>query len=174
MGRELRRKEAKRAGKNVREAQKMSKEKPMTVKGLITIVAVVITLFVLTYILTGIFATKDIKLFNKKEKDEETTNSISNRILASDSLKQSDSSYYVYYYDSTNEDDEVREKTYDLLETVYRVDLNDDFNANFIGTPSGIVDSLEELKVSDPTIIRVENGKIVSFYNGKEEIKNIS
>ena len=172
MGRELRRKEAKRNGKNVKEVQK--KENYMTPKNLTIIMIVVVLLFALTYLLAGIFITKDIKLFNKKEtEEEETTNSISNRILASDSLKQSDSSYYVYYYDTTKEDDEVKSAVYSLTETVYRVDLNDDFNANFIGDPSGVVDSIENLKVSDPTVIKVTDGKITAFYNGKEAIKSI-
>ena len=172
MGRELRRKEAKRNGKNVKEVQQ-NREKPMTPKSLTIILGVVLLLFTLTYLLTSIFVTKDIKLFDKKETEEETTNSIMNRILASDSLKQSDSSYYVYYYDTTNEDDEVKDAIYDLVETVYRVDLNDDFNANFVGEPSGVVDAIENLKVSDPTVIKVDGGKIVAFYNGKEAIKNI-
>ena len=174
MGRELRRKEAKREGKNVKEAQKLNKEKPMTLKSFVIIMIFVIILFGLTYLLTGIFATKDIKLFNKKESEEETTNNIMNRILASDSLNQRETSYYVYYYDSTKEDEEVNEAIYDLIETVYRVDLSDDFNANFVGDPSGIVSSIEELKVSDPTVIRVEDGKITNFYSGSEEIKNIN
>ena len=37
MGRELRRKEAKRNGKNVRDIQKLSKEKPMTMNLLLKI-----------------------------------------------------------------------------------------------------------------------------------------
>ena len=61
-----------------------------------------------------------------------------------------------------------------MVETVYRVDLNDAFNANFVGQPSGVVEEVENLKVSDPTVIKVDNGKIVSFYNGKDAIKNIS
>ena len=174
MGRELRRKEAKRSGKNVKEVQSKNKEKYMTPKSFVIILIVCLVLFGLTYLFTGIFATKDIKLFNKKEEKEETTSQISNKILASDSLKQKDSVYYVYYYNSTEEDNEVADSVYGINETVYRVDLNDGFNANFVGEPSGIVDSIDSLKVSDPTVIRVESGKIVAFYNGKDEIKNIN
>ena len=174
MGRELRRKEAKRSGKNVKEVQNKNKEKYITPKSFVIILIVCLVLFGLTYLFTGIFATKDIKLFNKKEEKEETTSQISNKILASDSLKQKDSVYYVYYYNSTEEDNEVADSVYGINETVYRVDLNDGFNANFVGEPSGIVDSMDNLKVSDPTVIRVEAGKIVAFYNGKDEIKNIN
>ena len=58
MGRELRRKEAKRNGKNVRDIQKLSKEKPMTMKQFITIIVVLLVFFVILYILTGILLLK--------------------------------------------------------------------------------------------------------------------
>ena len=171
MGRELRRKEAKRSGKNVKEAQELNKDKPMTTKGFVTIMIVLIALFSLTYLFTGIFATKDIKWFSKSNKnEEEETTSIRNRILASESLKQLDEEYYIYYYDSTNEDSEVTNIVDDLDGTVYRVDLHDEFNSNFIGEPSGVVESIEDLKVIDPTVIKVSSEKIVSFASG-EEIK---
>ena len=173
MGRELRRKDAKRSGKNVREVQKNNQDRPITTKNFIIIMIVLIILLVLTYVFTGLFATKDIKWFSKKtEEVEETTNQIRNRILASDSLKQLDDEYYVYYYDSTKEDSETTSAVDNLGGTIYRVDLHDDFNANFIGEPSGVVDTIDNLKVSDPTVIKVSSGKIVAFYNG-EEIKNL-
>lgn len=173
MGRELRRKEAKRSGKNVKEVQKNNREKPMSTKNFVLIIILLIVLFVLTYILSGIFVTKDIKWFDKKEKAEETdnTNNIRNRILASDSLKQLEDNYFVYYYDSAKEDIETTDVVDNLSETVYRVDLHDGFNANFVGEPSGVVNSIEDLKVSDPTVIKVSSGKIVGFYSGTE-IKN--
>ena len=53
----------------------------------------------------------------------------------------------------------------------YRVDLNDDFNSNFIGEPSGIVDNINDLKVTNPTVIRVSSEEILDFYSGADEIK---
>lgn len=171
MGRELKRKEAKRTGKNVKEVQKNNKEEPMSTKKFITIIILLIILFVLTYIFTGIFATKDIKWFSKKTEDaEETESNIENRILASESLKQLEDNYYVYFYDTTKEDTEVTSAVEKLDGKVYRVDLHDDFNSNYIGEPSGKVSSIEELKVSDPTIIKVSSAEIIEYYTG-EEIK---
>lgn len=171
MGRELKRKEAKRTGKSIKEVQELNKEKTITTKNFIIIMIVLIVLFTLTYLFAGIFATKDIKWFSKKDKNDEQENiNIRNRILASDSLKQIDEEYYVYYYDSTNEDNEVTSVVDSLSDTVYRVDLHDDFNSNFIGEPSGVVDTIDNLRVSDPTVIKVSSEKIISFYSG-EEIK---
>ena len=169
MGRELKRKEAKRSGKSVKEVQK--KDNSISSKNLLIILGVLLVLFALTYLLAGIFATKEINLFKKETKEtEETNNNIRNRILAQDSLKQLDETYYVYYYDSANEDSEISDVVSKISEEVYRVDLNDDFNANFIGEPSGVVDNLEDLKVKDPTVIKVSSSKIVEYYRG-EEIK---
>ncbi len=169
MGRELKRKEAKRSGKSVKEVQK--KDNSISSKNLLIILGVLLVLFALTYLLAGIFATKEINLFKKETKEtEETNNNIRNRILAQDSLKQLDETYYVYYYDSANEDSEISDVVSKISEEVYRVDLNDDFNANFIGEPSGVVDNLEDLKVKDPTVIKVSSSKIVEYYSG-EEIK---
>lgn len=170
MGRELRRKEAKRNGKNVREAQKLSKEKPMTMKQFITIIVVLLVFFVILYILTGIFITKDIKWFDKKDNTTDDVSTISNKILGVDSLRQSEEEYYVYYYDTTNENSEVTNTVNMLGKMVYKVDLHDAFNANIVGDPSGVVSDISELKVADPTVIKVVNGTITEYYTGVEQI----
>ena len=171
MGRELRRKEAKRNGKNVREVQKLNKEKPMTMKTFITIIVTLIVFFIILYILTGIFITKDIKWFEKKDTTDTTENAISNKILGVDSLRQAEEEYYVYYYDTTNENSDINSIVNSLSEKVYRVDLHDDFNSNLIGEPSGVVSDISQLKVSDPTIIKVVSSTITEFYNGVEQIE---
>lgn len=170
MGRELRRKQAKREGKNVREVQKSVKEKGISPKTFVIIMTVLLLFFVILYLLTGIFITKEIKWFSKDNDD--SVIEIENKILAVDSLSQGIGEYYVYFYDTTNEDYEVSNAIGLPIEELYRVDLSDEFNSNFIGEPSGIVDDINSLKVSDPTVIKVSANKIIEFYNGAEEIKN--
>lgn len=169
MGRELKRKQAKRDGKNVKEAQKKNIEKPLEPKTFITILVVLLIFFVILYILTGLFITKELKWFNNNDKDDEIIE-VTNKILAADSLRQVEEEYYVYYYDTTKEDSEVSSTVSSLSKKVYRVDLHDDFNSNFIGEPSGIVANIIELKVSNPTVIKVSSEKIVEFYSGTDEI----
>lgn len=170
MGRELKRKQAKRDGKNVREIQKMNKEKPLSPRGFIGILVVLLLFFVILYIITGLFITKEIKWFEKNSNNDEVIE-IENKILAADALRQMEEEYYVYFYDTKDEDSGVTEVLYSLMDKVYRVDLSDDFNSNFVGEPSGIVENISDLKVSNPTIIKVSSEKIVAFYNGDEEIK---
>ena len=168
MGRELKRKQAKREGKNVKELQVKKQDfNTMKPKTLVIIVAVILVLFIVLYLLTSIFVTKDFGTNKKNNSSDNEETTITNKILAGDSLRQVEELYYVYYYDSTNEDKEVSSIVSSLNDKVYRVD----FNSNFVGEPSGAVSDISSLKVSDPTVIKVESEKITNFYNGKEEIQ---
>ena len=169
MGRELKRKQAKREGKNVREVQKKNYEEPLSPKTFVIILATLVLFFVILYILTGLFITKELKWFDK-DNDEEETTEVENKILATDSLRQVEEDYYVYFYDPSDEDSDVTNALYSVSETVYRVDLSSDFNANFVGEPSGVVEDINNLKVSNPTVIKVSSEKIVAFYSGADEI----
>lgn len=169
MGRELRRKQAKRDGKNVREVQKKRQGKPLSMKTFAIIMVLLAVFFVILYILTGIFVTKELKWFSKND-NEESTVEVENKILATDSLRQTEEEYYVYFFDTTDEKTEVKNSLYRVKEKLYRVDLNDAFNSNFVGEPSGEVDNIEDLKVSNPTLIKVSGEEIVEFYSGVEEI----
>lgn len=171
MGRELKRKQAKKDGKNVREVQKKNVEKPLSPKAFISILVMLILFFIILYILTGLFITKELKWFNNNSKDDEVVQ-IENKILAVDSLRQIEEEYYVYFYDTTDENSEVESVLYSAIDKVYRVDLHDDFNSNFVGEPSGVVENISDLKVSNPTLIKVSSEKIAEFHNGAEAIKN--
>ena len=171
MGRELKRKQAKKDGKNVRNVQKKEIDKPMSPKTLGVILGVLLLFFVTLYVLTGLFITKELNWFGINDKGEvEDIVNIENKILATDSLRQTEEEYYVYFYDTTDENSEVSNLLYSLIEKVYRVDLHDDFNSNYVGEPSGIVENISDLKVSNPTIIKVSSEKIIEFYSGVEEI----
>lgn len=173
MGRELKRKQAKREGKNVREVQRDNMDKPLSPVTFGIIIGFILLFFVILYIITGLFITKDLKWFgDDKDSSDVEESTIVNRILAVDSLKQSEDEYYVYYYDASKDENATVGNLLSGLETkVYRVDLADSFNENFVGDKSGIVDDISNLKVSDPTVIKVSGQKMVGFYSGEEEIK---
>ena len=57
-----------------------------------------------------------------------------------------------------------------LTTKVYKVDLHDAFNSNIVGDPSGVVSDISELKVADPTVIKVVNSTITEYYTGVEQI----
>lgn len=171
MGRELNRKQAKREGKSIKEIQKKNQDKPLELKTFIIIIVSLLLCFIIIYILSGIFITKEIKWFDKKEDNVQKTNNIVNRILAQDSLRQTESTYYVYYYESQNEDASISSVVNKIDSKVYRVDLSDDFNSNFKSTSSsGIVNNISDLKVLSPSVIKVVDGVMTEFYSGSEEI----
>ena len=168
MGRELKRKQAKREGKNVREVQKVEKGNTLTLKSFITVLVVLLLMFGIVYIITGLFITKDIKWFDKTEETEQV---VTGKILGINTLKQSEEEYYVYFYSNKETNSEVDSAISKINNKIYRVDLDSDFNSNFVGEPTGIVENIEDLKVSNPTIIKVLSGKIVELYSGVEQIK---
>lgn len=144
----------------------------------IKIVVGVVLTFALIYLLAALF-TGEINL--KKEKESEPTIQYV-EILAERTFKQKDSDYFVLYYDFEDE------ATVGLFDTVfeslketasaYKVDLSKKFNANYLVEDSKNVDTtpenLEELKVKNPTLIRIKDGKVDKFVNGVENIKNYS
>ena len=173
MGREQKRKQAKIEGRNVKEVQKQKQESnELKPQSFIRVLCIVIAFFVVIYLITGLFITKDFSWFDKKEKDTEEKTEETNKILAAESLKQSEEDYYVYYYDSTDEKEDATNATYMINEKVYKVDLHDAFNSNYVGEPSGVVDNINDLKVQNPTIIKVSSEKITNIYSGTEEIKS--
>ena len=175
MGRELKRKQAKREGRNVKEVQNSIKENnELKPRSFAMILGFLILFFVLLYLITGLFITKDLKWFDKKKTNDNESNSayVNNKILAVNSLNQKEEEYYVYYYDSSKEDSDVGSIMDNLELEVYRVDLSDAFNSNYVGEVSGVVDNISDLKVTDPTVIKVENSNMTEFYGGIEEIKN--
>lgn len=171
MGRELKRKQAKREGKNVKEAQIVNQKNELKPKSFVNIILMLLLFFIILYLITGLFITKDIKWFDKKESTENENTSIDNKILASESLRQVEEDYYVYFYDTTNEDSSLSSVISSLNEKVYRVDLSDGFNSNYVGESSGIVSDINDLKVSSPTVIKVSSERIVEFYSGSEDIR---
>lgn len=171
MGRELKRKQAKREGRNVKEVQTIKQSRELKPKSLINILLLLLLFFVILYLITGLFITKDIKWFDKKESAEKENNLVDNKILASECLRQAEEEYYVYFYDTTNEDSSLNSVISSLNEKVYRVDLSDGFNSNYVGEGSGIVSDISDLKVSSPTVIKVSSERIVEFYSGTEDIR---
>ena len=88
MGRELRRKQAKREGKSL---QKPVIKEENNTKKMFKIVFGLIAFFAILYLLLGIFVTKEIKWFDKSNNNNNSSNEsgVTNSILASAIFKQS-------------------------------------------------------------------------------------
>ena len=129
----------------------------------------VIIVFVLIYLIFAVL-TGEIKL-KKDKKTEPTIQYV--EILNSDD-------YFVLFYEFSGDDANLLETITQVLENTtktYKVDLDKKFNTNYIADGEDIdrtPKNIDELKVENPTLIRIKNGKVTKFVTGIEDIKDYS
>lgn len=170
MGRELKRKEAKK--NNVEIKKEIKKEPENEVIKLIKIFIYITIGLVFLYFIVGIFITKEIKVdwFDTKEKNTEVTMN-ADYILCSEIFKQKEESYYVYFYKFKETNSSIDTLLSGKLSKsrVYKVDIESDFNSSYIGTINN-ANNIDEFRVNGLTLIKVENNNISSFIAGESEI----
>ena len=84
--------------------------------------------------------------------------------------------YYVYFYDFNDEDQKIKNVVDNKLATatVYRVDTSSALNKKYVSdTSNKQATTLEELKVVDSTIIKINNDIIEEYYEQDEIINNL-
>ena len=165
MGRELRRKQAKKEGKSLK---KEITTETHQIKNLIIITIILLIIIGLIYLLSALFVTKELDWF---EKDTEETNTLVDKtILASEIFNQSGEEYYVYFYDYKDEDSEVTSAVNQIKDlTVYKVDTGSALNNNYVSKESNkLATNLSELKVKSPTVIKISGDNIKEYYEGDE------
>ena len=171
MGRELRRKQAKKEGKSLKKEIKVEQNQ---VKKLIIITLILVFIICLIYILSALFVTKELDWFEKD--DNQTQTLVTNTILASEIFKQKEEEYYVYFYDYTDEDSQVSSSVSSKLSSqkVYKVDTSSALNNNYVSEESNkSAKKIDDLKVKSPTVIKITGEEIVAYYEGNEIINNL-
>lgn len=171
MGRELRRKQAKREGKSLKNEE--IKEEYNVKKIVITCVIVLVSIG-LVYLISALFITKELDWFSKEEV-KENTSSVENSILASAIFKQKEDEYYVYFYDFNEDNNMYKNIVSSKLSSkkVYNVDTSSGLNSNYVSDVSNKKASgLDDLKVINDTVIKIVGDTIVEYYE-KDEINNI-
>lgn len=176
MGRELRRREAKKNGRPLKEKSNNIKEREYNeIYNMIKTVTIILTTVLVIYFLVALLITKEIDWFKSDSSTTNNVSSVKNSILASETFKQKDSTYFVYYYDFNDEIVEITSLiSSNITDSVYKVDTSDAFNSNFVVTEGSNVNakSLEDLKVINPTLIKIVNDEIVSYVETKDNIIN--
>lgn len=171
MGRELRRKQAKREGKSLKNEE--IKEEYNVKKIVITCVIVLVSIG-LVYLISALFITKELDWFSKEEV-KENTSSVGNSILASAIFKQKEDEYYVYFYDFNEDNNMYKNIVSSKLSSkkVYNVDTSSGLNSNYVSDVSNKkATGLDDLKVVNDTVIKIVGDTIVEYYE-KDEINNI-
>lgn len=180
MGRELRRKQAKKEGKSLQREEVVEKNQ---IRNLIITILVVLTVLCSIYVGSALFITKELNWFGLNEKETtpvDTDNGVKNTILAKQIFNQKEEEYYVYFYDFDNADDKlqitnmVNDKLTD--EKVYKVDISNALNSNYVtdSESNKKAKKLEDLKVKNYTLIKISADKIVKYYEENEIIKELS
>ena len=171
MGRELRRKQAKREGKSLKSEE--IKVEYNFKKIVITCVIVLVSIG-LVYLISALFITKELDWFSKEEV-KENTSSVENSILASAIFKQKEDEYYVYFYDFNEDNNMYKNIVSSKLSSkkVYNVDTSSGLNSNYVSDVSNKkATGLDDLKVINDTVIKIVGDTIVEYYE-KDEINNI-
>lgn len=155
--------------KNFKKIEKQINNENNEVKKIIKIFVGVVIFLIIAYLLMGII-TGEIDLGKNKETVAEIQYK---EILAEMTLKQNDEEYFVIYY-NFDEEDSLISAIINVLasnQKVYEVDLSKKFNYNYIGDVKTDVKSIEDLKVKNPTLIKVANKKIEKVVFGIDSIK---
>ena len=134
----------------------------------------VLVFFGLVYLVSAVLK-GEIKI----GKEKTITNIQYEEIQIEQTFKQQDSKYFVLCVDSTDKNNEsLIALLTDMLKNkapVYKVDLSKSYNKNHLTDDESKVkatsDDISKLKVFNPTLIKIENGKSVKLVSGFENIK---
>ena len=175
MGRELRRKQAKKEGKSLAKEEIVEEYK---IKKLVTIVLLLVFIIGMIYVISATFVTKEFKWGNKNETQIISDNSRTVAILASEIFKQSEDEYYVYFYNFDEKEDIITEIVFDELASnkIYSVNTVSAMNANYVtdNNSNKKAKTLNDLKVIAPTLIKITGGIITEYYEKNEIINKLT
>lgn len=178
MGRELKRKEAKK-NKKQNNNNDMNLNTNISMVTLLKLVFFIVIFLLVIYYLLAVFVTKEIDISSKKDNEtEETVNNsttVSDKILAANVFNQKEDAYYVYFYDfnaNSEEDDLSNLISESTSKKIYKVDTSSALNSKYVTEEKGnsTATSLENLQVTSNTLIKIENDKITKYYEGKSNI----
>lgn len=143
-------------------------------KKLVTIFLIVVVIFAIFYVLT-------VVINNNKSSQPKENNSVAviqyDEILVGEILNQNQDAYYVL---ATEEDDNNISQYQSYIDNyksnenslkVYEVNLSSVFNKKYMSEDSDFdFNQLSEIKFSTATLLKIEDGKLTEYYEGKEEI----
>lgn len=172
MGRELRRKQAKKEGKSLKNDEIIETNQ---IKKLIITLLVVAFFAGLIYLLSALFVTKELDWFTKENENVEKRST--GIILAKEIFNQKEEEYYVYFYDFNEEEkdkDITNTVTSKITSSLYKVDSSSALNSNYVSeTTNKKAKKLEDLKVKNHTLIKISAGTIKEYYEDDEITKKL-
>lgn len=145
---------------------------------LIFLILIVALIFAVFYVITIFITKKDDNEISQVNPNEDTEVVIQySKILAGNILTHTDGEYYVLVYFNNDKYLDLYRNYLAIYSKIdgavpyYFVDMDDVFNKSFVGDKSNFdFENIEKLKFSQTTLLRVNNGNIVSTYEGNEQI----
>lgn len=142
----------------------------------------IICFFCLFYLLTLYITNKNSDKSEVNDNNPSEVSISSENIIIGRSLSMGDGDYFVIYYDSSNEEVEsiysevvsnYRSKE-DALK-LYYVDMSSAFNKSYATTEASnrAPEDISSFKINGPTLMKVSQGKVVEYYEGETEIKDV-
>ena len=130
------------------------------------------------------FLNGEFKKDDSKTEENETVSEIQNeKILASSIFDKEDDEYYVLMYDGSTEWASLYSMIYSEYKYIedatpmFWVDLSDSFNKGILVTGDEETNSdaqeYSELKVMVPTLIHIEDGENVDYYEGEDVVEEL-
>ena len=159
--------------------KKVSHEESNEIIKLVKIVGVVVGVILLASLLTMLMNKKGVFDEGYVETPKPETVFSYDNILKGSVFTRKEKTYYVILMDTYDGDEYIKQavakyKTDDKKKTpLYIVDLHNGFNKDIIaekGNPSA--QKAEDLKVKDPTLIKIVNGKNVEYTDNIDSIAN--
>lgn len=159
-------KEMKKLEEKRKKELKSTVEFEQSTKNTVITLLIVVVVFVLFYFLTDFILEKSRKL-NYKEKEKVEAKIQYKEILYSQVFNQP-GEYYVLFYDFNAEDAAYyNEISNDTTKKIYTVDLGNEFNKPIVSDVTNTnVQRYEDLKVKEATLLKINNGKNVFYFEG--------
>ena len=170
MGRELRRKQAKKEGKSLKRENQIEEHQ---IKKFISITLLLVFIVCVIYLISALFVTKELDWFKKEDTNPQV---VTNTILATEIFKQQEEEYYVYFYDFNEKENQVTSAVNAKLsgKKIYKVDTSSALNNKYVSDESNkSAKKLNELKVKSPTVIKISGETISAYYEGNEIINKL-
>ncbi len=149
----------------------------------VTTITAILLILILCYLFIGLFGTKEINISDKKkdnDSESKTDVSIDNTVITGGQIfDQKDESYYVVIYDFNSKLLNIANSVsnYSSKENsipIYKVDSSKKFNDAYIVSKDSNKNptSYSDLKIISPTLVKIENKKVVSYIEGEDNIKS--
>lgn len=149
----------------------------------VTSLTIILLTLIVCYLIIGIFITKEItfKKDNNESKEDSSQVVIDNTVITGGQIfDQKDSKYYVIIYDFTSELTILPSyisnySNSDNSIPIYKVDSSKKLNSSYIVEEGSnkYPSTYKDLRIISPTLIEIENSKVISYIEGEEEIKSI-